>query len=386
MTSDWMAAWEGALETADGWLSGVHRAQRATLTAATRHLELMANTYRKLWGGSAEEVLPADERFADEAWQQNLAFDLLKQTYLITGRWLLEMADGLAELSPELHKRARFWTSQVVDAASPTNLALTNPEVLNEVLRTGGGNLVKGLENLASDLQQGRVSMVPEGSFTVGRDLAVTPGKVVYRNPLMELIQYEPATERVRSVPLLAIPPWINKYYVMDLRPKNSMYKYLVDAGFTLFTISWKNPAGDVLDLEWADYMELGPIDALRAIRAITGARQVSTLGYCLGGIIQQVTLAYLAALGDAELQARGLPQVHTATYFATHQDFSDVGDVDVFISEPEVRALEWLMEASGGYLDGRNMAATFNMLRANDLLWHFVVHNYLMGQRAAGL
>jgi polyhydroxyalkanoate synthase len=245
------------------------------------------------------------------------------------------------------------------------------------------------MQNLLSDLQKGRVSMVPEGSFQVGKDLAITPGKVVYRNPLIELIQYEPATKKVHEIPILSIPPWINKYYVMDMRPENSMYQYLVDSGFTVFTISWKNPDKSILDLEWADYLEMGPIEALRVIRSITGAERVNTVGYCLGGIAEQVTLAYLEALKDggavsdpalASLTA-GLPEVNAATYFATHQDFADVGDVDVFLSEPEVRFLEWLMEASGGYLDGRNMAATFSILRSNDLLWHYVVHNYLMGK-----
>jgi polyhydroxyalkanoate synthase len=376
-----MSAWERTLELANGWMTGVGKAQEATLTAATRHLALTANTYARLWGDSAEDVLPADRRFRSEAWQENLTFDLMKQIYLITAQWLVDMADGLEELSPDLHKRARFWTQQYADAISPSNFPATNPEVLQEIVRTGGTNLARGMQNLLSDLQKGRISMVPEGSFEVGKDLAITPGKVVYRNPLIELIQYTPATEQVREVPLLSIPPWINKYYVMDMRPENSMYKYLVDSGFTLFTISWKNPDESVLDLEWADYMEMGPIDALRVVRAITGSEKVNTVGYCLGGIAEQVTLAYIAARGDEWSRAQNLPQVGAATYFAAHQDFSDVGDVDVFLSKAEVRFLEWLMEASGGYLDGRNMAATFNMLRANDLLWHYVVHNYLMGQ-----
>lgn len=372
------SAWEKTLQLANGWLTGIGEAQEATLTAATRHLELMADTYARLWGRSAVEVLPADKRFEDEAWRRNLAFDVLKQIYLITGQWMVDMADGLAEPSPELHKRVRFWTQQYVDAASPSNFVAANPEVLQEIVRTGGVNLLHGVQNLVSDLQSGRISMVPEGSFKVGKDLAITPGKVVYRNRLIELIQYTPTTARVRAIPILAIPPWINKYYVMDMRPANSMYRYLVGAGLTVFTISWKNPDESVLDLEWADYMEMGIIEALRVVQAITGSGKVNTVGYCLGGIVEQVTLAYLAAQGDQTVNA--------ATFFATHQDFTDVGDVDVFLSEPEVRFLEWLMEASGGYLDGRNMAATFSMLRANDLLWNYVVHNYLLGQEPPAL
>jgi polyhydroxyalkanoate synthase len=381
MTTDWLSAWEKTLELANGWMTGVARAQESTLTAATRHLELMTHTYARLWGADAPDLMPADRRFKDESWSENLAFDMLKQIYLITGRWLVEITDGLEGIDPDLHKRARFWTQQAVDAASPSNFAATNPEVLQEIVRTGGANLAKGFQNLVSDLQQGRISMVPHGAFEVGKDLAVTPGKVVYRNPLIELIQYAPTKKKVREIPILVIPPWINKYYVMDMRPENSMFKYLVDAGFTLFTISWKNPDASVLELEWADYMEMGIIEALCVVQAITGSETVNTVGYCLGGIVEQVTLAYLAGLGDEAASAQGVPAVNSATFFATHQDFTDVGDVDVFLSEPEVRLLELLMDASGGYLDGRNMAATFNMLRANDLLWHYVVHNYLLGK-----
>jgi polyhydroxyalkanoate synthase len=381
MTADYFTAWEKTLELANGWMTGVAKTQEATLTAATRHLELMTNNYARLWGADTPGVMPADRRFEDESWSENLAFDLLKQIYLITGQWLVEMTDGLEGINPDLRKRARFWAQQAVDAASPSNFAATNPEVLQEIVRTGGTSLVRGLQNLVSDLQKGRISMVPDGAFEVGRDLAVTPGKVVYRNRLIELIQYTPTTGKVREIPILAIPPWINKYYVMDMRPENSMFKYLVDGGFTLFTISWKNPDKSVLDLEWADYMEMGIIEALRVVQAITGAGKVNTVGYCLGGIVEQVTLAYLAAQGDEAASAQGLPAVNSATFFTTHQDFTDVGDVDVFLSEPEVRLLELLMDASGGYLDGRNMAATFNMLRANDLLWHYVIHNYLLGQ-----
>jgi polyhydroxyalkanoate synthase len=381
MTTDWISAWEQAIDVANNWMTSVSRSQQAGLTAATRHLELMTNSYARMWGQPATDVLPADRRFSNDAWSENVGFDVMKQAYLITAQWMVDVADSLEGLNPDLHKRARFWTQQVTDSVSPTNFAVTNPEVLEEIVRTGGTNLVRGMQNFLSDLQNGKVSMVPEGSFEVGKDLATTPGKVVYRNPLIELMQYTPTTDQVRSIPILVIPPWINKYYVMDMRPENSMYKYLVDSGYTVFTISWKNPDDTVLDLEWADYIELGPLDALRVVKAITGAERVNTVGYCLGGIAQEVALAYMAALGEESEVLSDLPQVNTATYFASHQDFTDVGDVDVFLSEPEVQFLELLMEASGGYLDGRSMAATFSMLRANDLLWHFVVQNYLLGK-----
>jgi len=369
MLENWISAWQQAFDTAS-------QARQATWTAATRYLELMTQSTARLWGRAASEVLPRDSRFADEAWRDNPAYDALWQSYLIAAQWLLDMTGGWEALSPEAHKRIRFWTQQTVDALSPANFALTNPVVLQQTLRTGGMNLARGMQNLLADLQRGQLRMVPDGSFQLGKDLARTPGKVVYRNSLIELMQYSPTTDQVRAAPILVIPPWINRYYVMDLRAENSMFQYLVDAGFTLFTISWKNPpAGDpALDMDFADYMHNGPLAALGVVQAISGAERVNMVGYCAGGILLQVALAYLAA-------RRQDGAVNSATFFATHHDFSEAGDIEVFLSEPDMQFLEWLMKASGGYLDGRNLAATFNLLRANDLLWHFVVHNYLLGE-----
>jgi polyhydroxyalkanoate synthase len=375
--SDALWTWEKMLDMAAGSVSAAGQYQQASLTAMSRALSLMTHSYARLWGISIEDTVTperGDRRFKDETWAENASFDLLKQAYLITAKWMTDVAEGMKEVDPALHKRTTFWTQQLVDAMSPTNFALTNPAVLQEIVRTGGANLVQGFQNFMADIQQGRVSQVPQGSFAVGKDLACTPGKVVFRSPLIELIQYSPSTEQVHEVPILVIPPWINKYYVMDMRPENSMYKYLVDAGFTVFTISWKNPDESILHLEWEDYMLQGPIEALEIVKTITGADQVNMVGYCLGGIMLEVTLAYLASTGDES--------VRSATYFAAHQDFTNVGDVDAFLSEPEVQFIEWLMETGGGYLDGRNMAATFNMLRANDLLWHYIVNNYLLGQQ----
>jgi polyhydroxyalkanoate synthase len=298
----------------------------------------------------------------------------MKQAYLITAQWLMDLVNSLEPLDAQTHRRAEFWTQQWVDTLSPTNFAWTNPVVWAETARTGGANLVRGMQNLLADVKQGRISQVAKGAFAVGRNLAVTPGKVVYRNPLIELIQYEPTTETVSAVPVLIVPPWINKYYVMDLQPHNSLYRHLVDAGFTVFSISWKNPDSSVLDLGWDDYMDLGPLAAMGVVQTITGADKVNLVGYCLGGIISQVTLAYLAARNEDG-------PINTASYFTTHQDFSQAGDITVFIDKTQVHFLEWLMAASGGYLDGRNMGATFNMLRANDLLWNYVVDNYLLGK-----
>jgi polyhydroxyalkanoate synthase len=355
-------------------VSAIGRIQQANLIAATRSMELAANTYARIWGAEPEPVMETDKRFDDEIWRENPFADLMAQAYLITATWMADMANSLEEMDTDIHKRTSFWTKQLADALSPSNFAATNPEIWQEITRTGGVNLVQGFQNLLEDMRQGRISQVPEGSFVVGKDLAITPGKVVYQNALIEIIQYTPTTDQVYEVPILAIPPWINKYYVMDLSPENSMFRYLVEAGFTLFAISWKNPDASVLDLGWDDYLDMGLLKSLDVIQAITGAERINTLGYCLGGIIQQTMLAYMAKVND--------PRVNSATYFATHQDFTQAGDVVVFIDEAQVRFLEWLMRINGGYLDGRNMAATFNMLRANDLLWNYVVHNYLMGKR----
>jgi polyhydroxyalkanoate synthase len=370
---DWTTTWDEAVELTQKWLSAVSGAQSATMAATMRNMELMTKSYARIWGMPAEDVLPGDRRFKDEAWSENAAFNALKQLYLTTAKWMMDVADTMEDIDPELHHRAKFWTEQMVDAMSPTNFPLTNPSVIDETIRTGGQNLAQGMQNFVSDLQKGGVSQVPEDSFQVGRDLAVTPGKVVYRNRVMELIQYTPTTDKVRAVPILVIPPWINKYYVMDMRPDNSMFKYLVDSGFTLFAISWKNADSSMRDLDWGDYMEQGPLQAVRVIKSITRRQRVHLVGYCLGGLMAETTAAYMAATGDRTAK--------TATFFAMHQDFTDVGDVSVFISEPEVQFLEWLMSASGGYLDGKNMAGTFSMLRANDLIWRYVVNNYLLGK-----
>jgi polyhydroxyalkanoate synthase len=366
--------WESWFEWMNESMAAATKIQQANMQAFAQSMELATNTYARMLGQPAEQVAPADRRFKDAAWTDNLMADLLKQSYLITSAWLMEMANGWEPIDPDLHQRTRFWTQQLIDASSPANFAMTNPVVMQESARTGGMNLVQGTQNMMKDMRSGRITQVPEDAFEVGKDLAITPGKVVYRNRLIELIQYSPATETVCEIPILIVPPWINKYYVMDMQPKNSLFKYLVDAGFTLFTISWKNPDETVLDLEWDDYLDLGTLEALRVVKEIMAVDKVNIVGYCLGGVITQTTLAYLAATGEDS-------SINSATYFTTHQDFSDAGEISVFISRMDVMFLEWLMKVSGGYLDGRNMAATFNMLRSNDLLWNYVVHNYLLGQ-----
>ena len=370
--------WESMLNMMNESVVSLGKAQRAAMLAMTRSMELSTNTYARMWGAAPKEVFDtdphADRRFDDKAWQENITSDVMRQTYLITARWMEDVAEAMDVLDPHMHHQVKFFTKQIADAISPSNNPLLNPTVVQETVRTGGANLVNGMQHLMTDISNGRVAQVPENSFEVGKDLAITPGKVVYRSPLIEVMQYTPTTEKVHPIPVLMVPPWINKYYVMDMAPENSMYKYLVDKGMTVFTISWKNPDKSILDLEWDDYVDQGVLDALRVVQEITGAKKVNAVGYCLGGLVLQVTLAYLAALGKDDV-------INTATFFTVHQDFTDVGDVAVFIDEGQVQFLEWLMDSSGGYLDGKNMAFTFNMLRANDLFWRFVINNYMMGK-----
>lgn len=359
-----------------GTAAAFQHAQEANLEAATRTLELMTNAYSRWWGLDPQPVMPADKRFANDAWSQNPALDTLKQTYLVGSRWMMDLAHSLRDVDPALHQRAVFYTKQFADALSPSNIPALNPAVVEQTVQTGGANLVAGMTNLVSDVLDGKIRQVPKGAFTLGKDIAVTPGQVVLRNKLIELIQYAPTTEKVNAIPILIIPPWINKYYILDLRPKNSMVKYLVDAGFTVFICSWKNPDSSLRDATWEDYMVQGPLDAVKAVQSITGAERVNMVGYCIGGILLETVSAHWAAKGD--------PVANTTTYLATHQDFDNVGDLACFISPPEVMFLDWLMTLSGGYLDGKNMGATFDFLRANDLLWSYVINNYYMGKEPA--
>jgi polyhydroxyalkanoate synthase len=358
-------------------LAAMNKSQQAAFDAWTRTLELTSRMAAGSWGQPAPEggLGEGDPRFADKGWQEDVTASFAKQSYLIFSRWMEDTANALDTLDAKTHAQVKFWTKQMTDALSPSNNPFINPEVLRATAETGGENLRQGMENFMKDLAAGRVTQVPDNAFVVGRDLACTPGKVVHRSPLMEIMQYAPATEKVHAIPVLMVPPWINKYYVMDMAPDNSLYKYLVDNGFTVFTISWKNPDDSILDLEWEDYVRQGPLEALQVVRAITGAEKVNLVGYCVGGIVSQVALGWLAAKGQADT-------VNTATFFTTHQDYASAGEVSVFIDENWLKYLDGLMGMSGGYLDGRNMGATFNLLRANDLLWRYVVSNYLLGKQ----
>ncbi|MFV3073208.1 PHA/PHB synthase family protein [Niveispirillum fermenti] len=343
------------------------------------YMALWQRTTQRLLGQEAAPVVaPAkeDKRFKDSAWDENTLFDYIKQSYLLTARWLQSTVKEVEGMDDKTAKKVDFYTRQFVDAMAPSNFVLTNPEVLRATMESGGENLVKGLENLLGDLERGKgqlaISMTDYKKFEVGRNIAATPGQVIFQNDLMQLIQYNPTTEQQNKRPLLIVPPWINKFYILDLRPANSLVKWLCDQGHTVFIVSWVNPDEKLSAKTWEDYMTEGPLAALDAMEQATGEREVNLVGYCIGGTLTASTLAYMAAKGD--------DRVKSVLYLVTLTDFTEPGELSVFIDEEQLAALEEKMN-SQGYLNGQSMATTFNMLRANDLIWSFVVNNYLLGK-----
>jgi len=360
-------------------ISDPSRFIQAQLSLWNDYMTLWQRTAQRFLGGSAEPMIEpsaGDRRFRDKAWTDNTLFDFIKQSYLLTARWLqgtVKQVDGIDERTA---RKVDFYTRQFVDAIAPSNFLLTNPEVLRATIESRGENLINGLKNLLDDLERGKgrlaIKMTDMAAFRIGENIAVTPGKVVYQNDLLQLIQYEPTTTAVKRRPLLIIPPWINKFYILDLRPANSFIRWAVGEGHTVFVISWVNPDERLAAKTFADYMREGPLAALDAIEEATGEREANVIGYCLGGTLLASTLAYMAVKRDTRIKS--------ATYFVAMVDFAEAGELSVFIDEEQLAALEERMNAKG-YLEGRAMATTFNMLRANDLIWSFVVNNYLLGK-----
>ncbi len=343
-------------------------------------MSLMENSAARARGETVEALFsPArgDKRFQDKAWEANPYFDFLKQTYVMTANWLQSSVDHAEDLDPQMRARLDFITRQYADALSPTNFWLTNPDVLKETVNTNGENLIRGLENFIEDLERGggqlKISMTDYKAFHLGKNIACTPGKVIARNEIMELIQYEPATDKVFKTPLLIIPPWINKYYILDLKPENSFVKWLTEQGHTVFMISWVNPGPDLGHLRFEDYMQSGILDAITEIENATGEKSVNTIAYCIGGTLLAMTLAYLK---DKKQDKK----IKSATFLTTLLDFENAGELKLFTSDEQIELLEKTMGQSG-ILDGRQLAQTFAMLRANDLIWSFVVNNYMMGR-----
>lgn len=342
------------------------------------YYELWNNTFMGMMGFGLKPVVDAqgDGRWKSPSWQESFVFYYIKQSYLILAHRFLRVIADSRGMNEHEQKKLLFFSRSFINALSPSNFVLTNPEVLRVTINSGGQNLVNGLKHLLEDLNAGKGSlqtkMTDEKSFELGVNVASTPGKVVFQNRIMQLIQYAPSTEKVYKKPLLIIPPWINKFYVLDLQPKNSFVKYCVDQGYTTFIISWTNPDESLSDLMFDDYLREGTLKAIEVALAITGEKELNAVSYCLGGTLLSSTLAYMAK--------KKINTVASATFFTTLIDFSVPGDLGVFIDEAQVKSLEKKM-SEHGYLDGGDMASTFNMLRDNDLIWSFIVNNYLMGR-----
>jgi polyhydroxyalkanoate synthase subunit PhaC len=355
------------------------RLANAQLELWRDYWSLWQHSWAKLMGQDTTAVAEptrSDKRFRHDDWQSHFIYDYLKQSYLIAAKRVHQSLTEVEGLDEQTARKVEFYTRQYLDALSPTNFALTNPEVVRETFATGGQNLLRGFSNLLDDLTrsngQFKPKMTDDEAFAVGRNLALTPGKVVFQNELMQLIQYSPTTAQTYKRPVLIVPPWINKYYILDLRDKNSFVKWAVGEGHTVFIVSWVNPDARFAAKSFEDYLNAGPLAALKAIERATGESEVNAVGFCLGGTLLATTLGYLAAKGDK--------RVKSATFLATLIDFEQPGELEVFIDEGQVEALEKRMQARG-YLEGSEMATTFNMLRSNDLIWSFVVNNYLLGR-----
>jgi polyhydroxyalkanoate synthase len=343
------------------------------------YMTLVQNSTLRMMGIEAEPVRrpdAKDKRFRHESWEESPFFDFVKQSYLLTADYLHSTVKGVEGLDERTAKKVDFYTRQFIDAMSPSNFLATNPEVLQKTIESRGQNLLNGLNNLLDDLERGggrlKITQTDPDAFEVGKDLAVTPGKVIFQTELAQLIQYEPATETVHKRPVLFVPPWINKYYILDLQPKNSLIKWLVEQGHTVFVISWRNPDASLAEKDFEDYMLEGPVAALDAIEKATGESEINVVGYCLGGTLLATSLAYLAAKGDK--------RPYSATFFTSLLDFESPGELEVFIDDDQLNALEKQMSQQG-MLTGHQMGSTMSSLRANDLIWSFFVNNYLHGE-----
>jgi polyhydroxyalkanoate synthase len=358
------------------------RLMQANLDLWQQHIRLWQTASQRLLGQQAAPVASpekGDRRFRHPDWDENPLFDFIKQSYLITSRWMLNTMAAVQGVDEKTARKLDFYTRQLADAFAPSNFVWTNPEVLRATLESQGQNLVKGLENFRRDIQRGdgslKITMTDPGAFELGRNIAVTPGRVVFQNDLIQLLQYSPTTPEVHQRPLLIIPPWINKFYILDLTPEKSFIRWAVAQGQTVFVVSWVNPDEKLAEKTFADYLTEGVLAAVDAVTKATGQPDMNAIGYCIGGTLLAAGLGYMAAQGDERIKS--------ATFFATQVDFSEPGDLQVFIDEQQLDNLDKMMEEKG-YLEGQAMFTTFNMLRANDLIWSFYVNNYLLGKDPA--
>jgi polyhydroxyalkanoate synthase len=364
---------------AEYYASDAQRAFKAQAALSAQFLDLWSTTLRRLQGEETSAVAapePGDKRFSDPEWRDNPYFDFIKQAYVLTTRWADDLVKRADELDPHTREKAAFYLKQVTSALSPSNFIATNPELLKTTLAESGENLVRGLHMMAEDIEAGhgslRIRQADAAKFKLGVNLAVTPGKVVFRNELIELIQYAPSTPEVYRRPLLIVPPWINKFYILDLNPEKSFIRWAVEQGLTVFVVSWVNPDERHADKGFEAYMREGVFAALDVIEQATGERRVTAIGYCVGGTLLAVTLAFMAEIGD--------DRIESATFFTTQVDFTDAGDLKIFVDAEQLKSIEAKMSDTG-YLDGAHMATAFNMLRPNDLIWSYWVNNYLKGK-----
>ncbi|WP_022720760.1 class I poly(R)-hydroxyalkanoic acid synthase [Rhodopseudomonas sp. B29] len=363
---------------ANYWLSDKDRAQELQQKLGKSYLDLWGAASKKLAGEKTEPLIepsPRDKRFADPEWKANAYYDFLMQAYLLTTKWANELVEG-ADLDLHTKRKATFYVQQLTTALAPSNFVLTSPELTRHTLSSSADNLARGMKMLAEDIEAGRgnlkIRQSDPANLELGVNMATTPGKVIFQNEIMQLIQYAPTTETVLRTPLLIVPPWINKFYILDLKPEKSFIKWAVDQGLTVFVISWVNPDKSLGDKDFADYMKLGPLKAMDVIEQVTGEMKCHTLGYCVGGTLLAATLAWLAE--------RRKQRVTSATFFTAQVDFTHAGDLMVFVDEDQISAVEREMKTAG-VLEGAKMAMAFNMLRPNDLIWSYVVSNYLKGE-----
>ena len=365
---------------AEYWMSDPQRAIELQTSLGRAYLDLWAGAVKRMAGEHPEPVVapdPRDKRFSDPEWSQNQFFDFLKQAYLLTAQWTDRLVKDAAGIDEHTRKKAEFYVKQIANAISPSNFVLTNPELLRETLSSNGENLVRGMHMLSEDIKAGqgvlKIRQSDPSMFDVGKNLATTPGKVVFQNELMQLIQYQATTKNTLKLPLLIVPPWINKFYILDLAPEKSFIKWCVDQGITVFVISWVNPDARLASKSFEEYMREGVITAINTVEAITGEKQLNAIGYCVGGTLLAITLAYFAA--------KKQNRVKSATLFTAQVDFTYAGDLMVFVDEERIRQLETHMKEQG-YLEASRMANTFNMLRSNDLIWPYIINNYMRGKK----
>jgi polyhydroxyalkanoate synthase subunit PhaC len=367
------------MEFAQAAMSDPNKLLEAQASMWQQYAALWDTTAKRMAGEEVEPVIApgeSDKRFRDDAWSEEIVFDFIKQSYLLASNWIYSSIRNVEGLDPKVVEKVQFYTRQYVNSLSPTNFAPTNPKVMKQTIESRGENLLNGLDNLLRDMENGegelKITMTDMDAFIVGENVGASKGKVIFQNDLMQLIQYAPSTKKVAKRPLLIVPPWINKFYILDLQPKNSLIKWAVDQGHTVFIISWVNPDSSLSHKRFDDYMLEGPLAAMDAMEKATGERELNMIGYCIGGTLSACTLAYMAEKGD--------DRVKSLTFFTTMLDFKEPGELGVFVDEEQLDSLEEHLEGHG-VLDGSSMSQVFSMMRDNDLIWSFVINNYLMGR-----